>query len=48
VEDFRELYPHAFNYIGSREIHFKMDEKIPEDELKHCIAMTLTYKLKNT
>jgi len=46
VEDFRELYPDTFNYIGNREIHFAIDDEIPEDELSHCIAMTLTYKLK--
>ncbi len=47
VEDFKELYPDTFNYVGNREIHFKMDDEIDADALKHCIAMTLTYKLKD-
>jgi len=47
VDDFKELYPDTFNYIGNREIHFKMDDEIDVDALKHCIAMTLTYKLKD-
>lgn len=48
VEDFKEVYPETFNYVGNREIHIKMDDEFDEDALKHCIAMTLTYKLKNT
>ena len=43
VDQFREIYPDTFNYKGNREIHFAVDENLPEDELSHCIAMALTY-----
>ena len=43
VDQFREIYPDTFNYVGNREIHFAVDDNLPEDELSHCIAMALTY-----
>ena len=43
VEQFRGQYPDKFNYIGNREIYFGASDKIDRDELKHCIAMALTY-----
>ena len=43
VDQFREIYPGKFNYIGNREIHFAQDDHVNEDELSHCIAMALTY-----
>ncbi|MEM7214976.1 MAG: DUF1801 domain-containing protein [Pseudomonadota bacterium] len=45
VESFRELYPETFNFEGNRALIFKIDEVVPEEELKHCIAMALTYHL---
>jgi len=43
VDQFREIYPYQFNYIGNREIHFALDDDLHEDELSHCIAMALMY-----
>ncbi len=43
VDQFREIYPDTFNYIGNREIHFALDDDLHEDELSHCIAMALMY-----
>lgn len=43
VEQFRDIYPDTFNYIGNREIHFALDDDLHEDELSHCIAMALMY-----
>lgn len=43
VDKFREIYPDRFNYIGNREIYFALEDDLHEDELSHCIAMTLTY-----
>ncbi len=43
VDQFREIYPDTFNYIGNREIHFAKDDLFNEEELSHCIAMALTY-----
>ena len=43
IDTFKELYSDKFNYEGNRAIVFKIDEKIPIDELKHCIFLSLTY-----
>lgn len=43
VETFRTIYGARFNYEGNRAIVFALDEKVPEIELKTCIAATLTY-----
>ncbi|MEO0909576.1 MAG: hypothetical protein AAFX96_04300, partial [Pseudomonadota bacterium] len=45
VDQFREIYPESFNYVGNREIHFDLKDKLPKDELKHCIAMAFTHHL---
>lgn len=48
VPTFRKIYKDVFNFEGNRAIVFWLDEKIPEDEVKHCIQLTLTYhKVKN-
>lgn len=43
VEQFRDIYPDHFNYVGNREIHFALGDDLHEDELSHCIAMALMY-----
>ena len=43
VETFRLIFKDNFTYEGNRAIVFKMDEKIPKDELKQCIKAALTY-----
>jgi hypothetical protein len=46
VETFKEKYPEPiFKYSGTRAILFKIDDPIPEMELKSCIALALTYHL---
>ena len=48
VPTFKEIYKDMFNFEGNRAIVFKLNEKIPEIELKHCISMALTYhKIKH-
>lgn len=48
VPTFKMVYKNKFNFEGNRAIIFKMNEKIPETELKHCIALTLKYhKIKH-
>ena len=44
VETFRELYP-GLNFSGNRAILLDAQEKLPEAELRHCIALALTYHL---
>ncbi|MEP0005491.1 MAG: DUF1801 domain-containing protein [Balneola sp.] len=43
VPTFKELYQDTFTFEGDRAIIFKLDEKIPKKELKHCIKLALTY-----
>jgi Domain of unknown function (DU1801) len=43
VATFRELYPKQLTYGGNRSIVFDADDDIPEPELRHCVALALTY-----
>lgn len=45
VDTFREMYRDKFAFEGNRSIVFDADDKIPVDELRHCISMALTYHL---
>jgi hypothetical protein len=45
IETFRELYP-RLNYSGNRAIVLDADKKLPEAELRHCVALALTYHLR--
>jgi uncharacterized protein DUF1801 len=42
VETFRELYP-QLRFSGSRAILLDATEEMPEAELRHCVALALTY-----
>ena len=44
IDTFRELYPGTFRFEGNRAILFDEHDKVPVDELKHCISLSLTYK----
>lgn len=43
VDSFRALYPDAMAYAGSREASLRVDAPVPVAELRHCIALALTY-----
>ena len=43
VPTFKKLYGDVFTFEGDRSIVFKLDEGVPDIELKHCIALALTY-----
>ena len=43
VSTFREIYPDSFSYEGNRSIVFDAGDSLPEDELRHCISLALTY-----
>ena len=48
VDTFKERYQNTFNFEGNRSIVFNIDEKLPIEELKHCIELSLTYhSIKN-
>ena len=44
IETFREVYGAVFEFEGNRAIVFARDDRLPVRELKHCIALALTYK----
>jgi len=43
VSTFKMLYGNTFSFEENRAIVFKLNEKIPDSELKHCISLALTY-----
>jgi hypothetical protein len=43
VATFRELYP-ELDYDGNRAILLGARDKIPEDALRHCVSLALTYR----
>lgn len=45
VDSFRELYP-ELSYSGNRAILLDAGKKLPEAELRHCLALALTYHLR--
>jgi len=48
VPTFKTIYKDKFNFEGNRAIVFKLNDKISDTELKHCISMALTYhKIKH-
>lgn len=45
VATFRELYPEDLAFDGNRSIVFEADDEMPEDAVRHCISLALTYHL---
>jgi Domain of unknown function (DU1801) len=43
IETFRGRYPDKFTFEKNRAIVFDNGEAVPTDELRHCIALALTY-----
>lgn len=43
VDTFKEVYPEQFRFEGNRAILFDIDDAVPVDALKHCIALSLSY-----
>ncbi|SFB44589.1 DUF1801 domain-containing protein [Algoriphagus aquimarinus] len=43
VPTFRFIFDDTFDYEGNRAVVFRLDEEIPEAELKQCIKVALTY-----
>lgn len=42
IGEFRELYP-RLNFEGKRGIIVDLTKPLPEEELRHCIGLALTY-----
>jgi hypothetical protein len=48
VPTFKTVFTDKFNFEKNRAILFKLNEEIPQAELKQCIKMALTYhKIKH-
>ena len=43
VDTFRELYPAQLRFEGNRAIVFGVGDLIPTAEVRHCLALALTY-----
>jgi len=43
VETFKTVFKDTFEFEGKRAIVFKLDNKIPTEELTYCIKAALTY-----
>ncbi len=43
VPTFKALYGDLFEYENNRAILFKLEDKVPEAELKECIGLALEY-----
>jgi len=43
VDTFKHIHGDTFSYETTRAIVFKIDDIVPEQELKQCIKMALTY-----
>jgi hypothetical protein len=43
VQSFRTIYPGEFSFEGNRAMLFSVRDEIPEEPLRHCIALALTY-----
>jgi len=45
VDTFKEMYRGQFEFGGNRSIVFSVKDRVPVDELSHCVSMALTYHL---
>jgi hypothetical protein len=46
VAQFKALHGDALECIGTRQIRLPMDQALPEQALRDCMALALTYKLR--
>lgn len=46
IDQYRLLYPDTFAFDGQRALLFSTDEPPPQEALRHCIALALTYHRK--
>ena len=45
IERFSHIFGDALAYDGNRALVFSVGDELPEDELRECVAMALTYHL---
>ena len=46
IDDFKELYRGKMKFEGNRSIVFDVADRLPEEALRHCISLALTYHLR--
>ena len=46
IATFRERYPRQLKFEGNRAIVFALDKDLPQDAVRHCIALALTYHVR--
>ncbi len=46
ASDFEALYPGVFRIVGGRSLVFALGDVAPDMPLRHCIALALTYHLR--
>lgn len=46
VERYKQLYGDILKFDGARAVVFDVDQEMPVDAVKHCLAMALTYHMK--
>mgnify|MGYP000082481161 CR=1 FL=1 len=46
VQRIREIYPDIFEFGGNRQLSMPVGASLPEEELKHCFSIALTYHLR--
>ena len=46
VDHFKTIYPKTFKFEGNRALIFNVADALPEDELRHCVSLALTYHLR--
>ncbi len=47
VERYKQLYGNILTFEGARAVVFDVDQDIPTEAVKHCLAMALTYHLRS-
>tara|TARA_R110001599_G_scaffold300524_1_gene505709 strand:- start:231 stop:644 length:414 start_codon:yes stop_codon:yes gene_type:complete len=46
IERYQQLYSETLTFDGKRAVVFKLNDELPVDAVRHCIAMALTYHLR--
>lgn len=46
IETFKARYPDELTYDGNRAVLFDAKEAFPDDVVRHCVQLALTYRLR--
>jgi hypothetical protein len=48
IERYRQLYRDRLDFDGNRAVLFNVTDELPVEAVRHCIAMALTYHLRDS